>query len=571
MDSKHWFWSAVFKQKRLYLQIIIASVCVNLFALASAFFVMTVYDRVIPNNATETLISLTVGISIVLVFDFIMKTLRASFTDVAGQRIDQSTAGLIFDRISRNERLINGYSAGAVASRVKEFDLVKDVLASATLVTFVDLPFIFLFIGILYLIGGPVVIVPLIIVIVVIGTGLLIQPVVKRLVGRADSIGHDKHSVLVEVLSGLETVKTLRGIDAIQKRWESSVKSQGESLARSRFWAQLSANIAQSGQQVAQVGIVVFGVYLIAEAGLTMGGLIACVILSGRTLAPLGQVSNVLGRMNQALSAYRSMDTLIRVAPLEMQRSGYMRHTDLSSEVEIDKLGFAYVNSTSALFADLSLKLHSREKVAVLGPVGSGKSTLIKILSGVLSPSGGVVRVGGVNLAHLHPEDMRRAISVVNQSPVLFSGTLKENILFGNPSASDQELIEVCRATGVDQIADQLENGYETHLSEKGAQLSGGQKQLVSIARALVGKPQLLLMDEPTSALDNISEQELLRRIKPLIEDTTVIVVTHRSSVLAICERVVVIDRGRVIKDGSKAEVLGVNPNAAPASGGDPE
>jgi len=553
---QHWFWSAVKKQRRIYAQIIVASICINLFALASAFFVMTVYDRVIPNNAMETLVSLTAGIALVLAFDFMMKTLRSIFTDRAGQNIDNEISGLIFDRISRNESLLTGFSAGAVASRIKEFDSVKDVLASATLVTFVDLPFIFLFILVLYMIGGSVVLVPLLVVIMVIGTGLLVQPLVKRLVSRADSVGHDKHSVLVELLSGLEVVKTLRGIDSIKERWNTSVASQGESMSKSRFWAQFSSNVAQSGQQISQVAIVVYGVILIAESGLTMGGLIACVILSGRTLAPLGQVSNLLGRLNHAISSYRSMNALMTLASEEQRREGFLRHSKICNAINIEGLDFGYRGNHSPIFEALNLKIEANEKVALLGPVGSGKSTLVKILSGVLSSARGTVRLGDINLAHIHPDDLRRTVAVVNQTPVLFSGTLRENILFGAPDASDDEVVEICRLTGVHEIADGLEKGYDTYLSERGAQLSGGQKQLVSIARALIGKPSVLIMDEPTSSLDNLSEERLLKNIKSHLTDVTVIVVTHRSSVLSICERVVVIDKGVVIKDVPKEELF---------------
>ena len=301
----HWFFGPVIDQWRVYSQVIIASIFINLFALVSAFFVMTVYDRVIPNESLDTLLFLTIGVSVVILFDFLMKMVRGSLTDKAGKYIDQQVSDQLFEHISRNEKLIGSRPVGSIATVVREFDALKDVMASATLVAFADLPFIIIFLFVLYALGGWVAAVPGVVVLLVLLVGLLVQPIVKRKAFNAQIDSQNKHSVLIELLSGLETIKSLRGISLFKDRWQISVTQQADVTGETRFWHQISANFAQTGQQISQVGIVAYGVILIAKADMTMGSLIACVILSGRVLAPLGQITNLIGRLNQAIVAYK--------------------------------------------------------------------------------------------------------------------------------------------------------------------------------------------------------------------------------------------------------------------------
>ena len=303
--ENHWFFGPVLKQKKYYIQVVLASIFINIFALVSAFYIMTVYDRVIPNDALETLTMLTVGMGIVILFDFAMKMIRGSLTDTAGIKIDEDVANKIFNHISRNEKFIGNQSIGKTASTIKEFDLLKDVLASATFVAFADLPFIILFLFVLYTLGGTIAAIPAIIVIFVIVVGILVQPLIKRAAKNVQGNDQDKQSILVEVLSGLETLKSLKGINLFYERWKKSIESQGNAVKKTRFWGQVSSNIAQTGQQLSQVGVVVYGVILINESNMTMGSLIACVILSGRTLAPLGLITNLISRINHAVVAYR--------------------------------------------------------------------------------------------------------------------------------------------------------------------------------------------------------------------------------------------------------------------------
>jgi len=551
----HWFWGPVLKNKKLYIQVMAASVFINVFALFSAFYIMVVYDRVIPNNAIESLIALTVGILVIVLFDFAMKVLRGLYTDKASAMVDIEVSDNLFDRISRNEQLIN-QPAGAISAVVKEFDSLKDFIASASFVAFVDLPFIVLFLFVLYAIGGPVAAVPAIIVIVVIIAGLLIQPIIRKLSFNASQDGQSKQSVIVEVLTGMETLKTLPGIGFLRDRWVDSVDRQGITSAKSKFWSQLTANFSQSGQQLSQVGIVVYGVFLIADGTLTMGSLIACVILSGRTLAPLGQVSNLLGRFNQAVTAYDNFGQLMQQPVKELGRAHQVRVDKVEGAITVVNASLTYPEQKEAVIKQLNLKLYAGEKIAIVGKIGSGKTSILRLISGLYDASEGSVKIDNHDVSHMHPDDVRKHIGVVMQTPMLFSGTLKENLLMGNPNATDEQMIAAAKIANVDEIASNLPDGYETALSEGGKGLSGGQRQAICIARAFVGDPQIVIMDEPSSAMDSGSEQQLLKDLQVRLQDKTLILITHRGTLLSLVDRVVVFDSGRIVADGPKDKVL---------------
>jgi len=563
MDSKkqkplksHWFFGPVLRQSSLYLRVIIASICVNLFALVSAFFVMTVYDKVIPNESMDTLWFLTFGVCIVIVFDFLMKMVRGVLTDKAGLEIDTEVSQTLFNHLCRNEKLIGTRSAGSVASVIREFDTIKDVLASATLVAFADLPFIFVFLFVLYSLGGFVAAVPAIVVLLVVMLGLLIQPIIKGKTMNAQLDGQNKQSVLVELLTGLETLKTLRGLSSFSERWRDSVTQQGKMLGQSRFWSQVSANFAQVGQQISQVGIVVYGVILITNADMTMGALIACVILSGRVLAPLGQITNLIGRINQASVAYKNLKDLLNLKSEEDSRTENLEYLEVEGSLSTVNLSLKFDDAKQHSLNSVNLDIKPGEKVGILGKVGSGKTSLLKALSGVISPTEGLVQLDNISISQFRPDDLRRHISFMMQNSALFSGTLKENLLLGNPDASDADIIRAAKITGVEAIANSLPNGYLTVLNEGGQKLSGGQKQAICVARTILNNSQVIFMDEPTSSMDNQTEASFIKNFQEWIGARTLIVATHKGQILQLVDRIVVLDNGRVIADGKKEEIL---------------
>ena len=552
----HWFFGPVLNSKSLYLQVIFASILINIFALASSLYIMTVYDRVIPNNATESLMALTSIIVVIVLFDFVMKIIRGNFIDKASLRVDRRVSTDLFDKISRHDTNLNKNATGALASTVRDFDLLKDVIGSATFTVFADLPFIFLFLLVLWAIGGPVAAVPAMIVPLVILFGLILQPIIKRMTELSMFQGKSKQAVMVELIGALETVKTTQGNSMLRNRWLNSVLNQGQTQAKTKMTSQLASHFAQFGQQASQIGIVVYGVFLISDGSLTMGQLIACVILSGRTMAPLGQITGLLGRMNQAISAYRGLDQLLGVKTIEEERADYVARPDLGGDLSMKNVTFTYEDQPEPVLHDISLNVQKGQKVAILGRIGSGKTSLLRLICGLHPPDTGVVLVDNADIRQIRPEDVRKNIGTVLQNPVLFSGTIRDNLLMGKPDATDKELIEAAKASGADAFIGMLPGGFDFPLSEKGQELSAGMRQTIAIARALIAKPSLLLMDEPTAAMDNATEAQLVGKLQAATEGTTVIFVTHRGAMLKMADHIVVMEKGRIVMAGPRDKVL---------------
>ena len=554
--QEHWFFGPVLACKKIYFQVIWASVLINMFALASSLYIMTVYDRVVPNNAIESLWALTSMIGVVIVFDLAMKIIRGVFVDSASARIDKRVSSALFERIARHDANLSKTATGALAGTVRNFDMLKDAFGSASFTVFADLPFIFLFIWVLYLIGGPIAIVPALIVPLVILFGLGLQPIIKRMTELSQAQGKSKQAVMVEMISALETVKTVQGISMLRNRWLNSVVHQSKSNTKTKMTSQLAAQFAQFSQQVSQVAIVVYGVFLIADGGLTMGQLIACVILSGRTMAPLGQLTGLLGRMNSALSAYKALDELLGKPSEEEERAEQVSRATIKGDVEFRNVSFTYEDQPEPVLNDISFKLKAGERLAIVGRIGSGKTTLLRLLCGLNPPDKGAVLVDNADIRHIRPDDVRRNIGVVMQNPVLFSGSIRDNILMGNPSASDEDLIEAARLSGAESFIGMLPGGFDFPLSEQGRELSVGIRQSVAIARAIVGNPNILLMDEPTAPLDSAAEAAMVENLDVVTKGLTTIFVTHRGAMLQIADKVLALENGRIAAFGPKDEVL---------------
>jgi ATP-binding cassette subfamily C protein LapB len=554
--QEHWFFGPVLACKKIYFQVIWASVLINMFALASSLYIMTVYDRVVPNNAIESLWALTSMIGVVIVFDLAMKIIRGVFVDSASARIDKRVSSALFERIARHDANLSKTATGALAGTVRNFDMLKDAFGSASFTVFADLPFIFLFIWVLYLIGGPIAIVPALIVPLVILFGLGLQPIIKRMTELSQAQGKSKQAVMVEMISALETVKTVQGISMLRNRWLNSVVHQSKSNTKTKMTSQLAAQFAQFSQQVSQVAIVVYGVFLIADGGLTMGQLIACVILSGRTMAPLGQLTGLLGRMNSALSAYKALDELLGKPSEEEERAEQVSRATIKGDLEFRNVSFTYEDQPEPVLNDISFKLNAGERLAIVGRIGSGKTTLLRLLCGLNPPDKGAVLVDNADIRHIRPDDVRRNIGVVMQNPVLFSGSIRDNILMGNPSASDEDLIEAARLSGAESFIGMLPGGFDFPLSEQGRELSVGMRQSVAIARAIVGNPNILLMDEPTAPLDSAAEAAMVENLDVVTKGLTTIFVTHRGAMLQIADKVLALENGRIAAFGPKDEVL---------------
>ena len=555
-DRSHWFFGPVMSCKAVYLQVMWASVLINVFALASSVYIMTVYDRVVPNNAIESLWALTAMIACVIIFDLIMKILRGIFVDRAGARVDQKVSAALFERIARHDASLTKTATGSLAGTVRNFDMLKDAIGSASFTVLVDLPFIFLFIYVLFLIGGPLAYVPLVIVPTVIVFALILQPIIKRMTELSQSQGKSKQAVIVEMIAALETVKTVRGISMLRNRWMNSVLHQAKSSMKAKVTSQLAAQFAQFGQQVSQVVMVVYGVFLIADGSLTMGQLIACVILSGRTMAPLAQLTGLLGRMNSALSAYRALDELLGGTSEEEARADQVERPSIEGAVEFRNVTFTYEDQPEPVLSDIGFRLEPGERLAIVGRIGSGKTTLLRLLCGLNPPDRGAVLIDTADIRQIRPDDVRRNIGVVMQNPTLFSGSIRDNILMGNPDASDADLLEAAQQSGVDAFVSALPGGFDFPLSERGRELSVGMRQSVAIARALIGKPNILLMDEPTAPLDAQAEAAMVASLDTATKGLTTIFVTHRGAMLQMADKVLALENGRIAAFGPRDEVM---------------
>ncbi len=545
-----WFWGSFAQSKWLYVQVIIAAALTNFLGLSTSLFIMVVYDRVVPNEAVESLIALTFGVLMALGFDFVIKTLRAHFVDRAGKRADLRMSRLIFDKIL-NMRLDGGpRKAGALASVVREFDTLREFFTSATLVAIVDLPFIFFFIWVISLIAGPLALVPLIAVPLVILSGLVIQPFLARIAEGAMETNMSKQAVLVETLNGLDTVQATGSGRLMRKRFEEAAEAQSDLGLRNRMLSQFAINAAGSIQQLAQVATIFYGVFLIQEGTVTMGALIAAVILGGRTLAPLSQLASAMSRANGARQAFTSLSAVMKQGQDDADpgRSRLSR-PHLSGEIELRDVTYKFSGAGTPILRNLSLKIPAGQKVAILGRMGSGKSTLARLIGGLVEPSEGSVLIDGVDLRQIDRSDVRRNIGVMLQETWLFSGTVKENLQMGYYEYDDAHLLNIAKVSGVDDFVASHPQGYDMELRERGEGLSGGQRQSINLARALLHNPNLLILDEPTSSMDTATEKAVIDRLKSWIGGRTSIMVTHRNTLLELVDRVLVMEQGTVVAD----------------------
>ena len=555
-----WFWGSLRQSKWTYTQVLIAAAVSNFLGLSTSLFIMVVYDRVVPNQAIESLIALTIGVLIALAFDFLIKTIRAGFIDRAGKKADGRMSRLIFDQLMAMNLASKSAKSGALASTVREFESLRDFFTSATLVAVVDLPFIFLFIYIISLIGGPLAYIPLVCVPIVILTGLIVQPFLAKLSVETMETGMSKQGVLVETLNGLETIKATGSAGLMKKRFQEATSSQSDTGLKSRMLSQFAINSAVSVQQFAQIAIIFYGVFLIQDGIVTMGSLIAVVILAGRTLAPLSQLASALTRVNSARTAYRSINDLMSKPRDRANTENPISRPNLSGKIEFKGVCFRYPNAPEPTIKDLNFTIEPGQKVAILGKMGSGKSTIARLLAGLYEPDSGSILIDGVDIRQIDPADLRRNVGFMLQETWLFSGSIKENIQMGFAEYTDEHILTIARMTGVDDFVRQNPRGYDFQLKERGEGLSGGQRQSINLARALLHDPSTVILDEPTSSMDTATEKMVLDNLSDWMGPRTLVAITHRNSIVRLASRVLVIDQGVLVADESPEKLMGPRP-----------
>ncbi len=552
----HWFWGTLFESWRLYRDVLVASLLINVFALASPLFVMNVYDRVVPNNALETLWVLAVGVTMVYLFDFLLRTLRGYFIDLAGRKSDVVLSARLFERVLGMRLNVRPASVGAFAGNLREFDSIRDFFTSATITTLVDLPFAVLFFVVIYLIGGPLVVVPLVVVPLLFAYGFAIQPALRRAAQQSFIASSKKNAVLVESLNGIEAVKLLGSEGRAQRVWEEAVASIAQSSAHSRLLSASAANLAQVSQQMVTVAVVVFGTYLITAGELSMGALIGVVILSSRAVSPMAQLAGLATRFNQAYAAYQSVSEIMQLPIERPPGKVFVTRPVIHGDIDFDNVSFNYPNQDFHALDRVSFRIKEGEKVAVIGRIGSGKTTLHKLICGLFEASEGAVRIDGADIRQYDPADLRSNVAYVTQQAELFFGSVRENLIMGIPNADDEAILRAARLAGVTEFVNRHPMGFDMPVGEGGNWLSGGQRQSVALARALLLDAPVLLLDEPTGAMDSGTEDLIKRGLHEAMPGKTLVLVTHRASLLELVDRIVVMDNGRVAADGPKDQVV---------------
>ncbi|MBO6825935.1 MAG: type I secretion system permease/ATPase [Sneathiella sp.] len=553
-----WFWGTIWKFWPTYAQVIVAAFLINSFAIASPLFIMNVYDRVVPNKALETLWVLAFGVVTVIGFDLVLKTLRSYFVDNAGKRADVLLSSRIFEQVLNIQVKARPQSSGAFANHLREFETLRDFFTSATVTALVDLPFLGVFLFIIFLIGGPIAIIPAIAVPVVIILGLMLQLPMRRAVSKNTEENSQKHGVIIETISALDTVKSLGVEGHMQKEWERFVGQTANTSVTSRFFAGLGINLSAAAMQLVTVAVVIYGVTLMSEpdSTMTIGALIASTILTGRTMAPLSQIAALLTRLNQAMVALKGLNEIMRLPVERDAKKRQLSRPNIKGEVEFKDVTFKYPGTDLPALSNVSFKIRPGEKVAIIGPVGSGKTTISRLLINLYEPDEGAVLVDGTDIRQIDPSDIRRSVGSVMQDVTLFHGTVRHNITMGHPQADDEMILRSSKLAGVHDFISRHPHGYDLQVGEKGATLSGGQRQSLGIARALLPNPPVLMFDEPTSSMDLNSEKRFISRLQNYAQNKTLILVTHRTSLFSIVDRIIVLGNGKVVADGPRDEVL---------------
>lgn len=552
----HWFWSVVAESRPLYRDVLLAALLANLFALGLPLFTMNVYDRVVPNHAFETLWVLALGLMLMLVSDLVLRTLRSRFVDLASSRADVKLSAFIMERVLGMRMEQRPVSAGSFASNLRAFESVRDFIGSATVVAFIDLPFALIFMIVIGWISWPMLIPLGVGAAIMLLYALAVQGRMHELAETTYRAAAQRNATLIEGLVGFETLKALGAESAIQSKWEKSAALLARVGAQLRLLSSTASNTSAFVQQLVSLAIVIIGVYVIAERELTVGGLIACTMLASRAMAPVGQVAGLLVQYHTAATALTSLNEMMERDVERPADTTFISRGHLKGAIDFRDVSFSYPGQETPSLRNLTLSIKPGEKVAILGRIGSGKTTLEKLILGLYRPTTGAVLVDGVDLRQLDPAELRRQIGYVQQDVMLFYGSLRDNITLGAPLAEDADIVKAAEIGGIIGLVNQHPQGFDMLVGERGESLSGGQRQGVAIARAVINDPPILLLDEPTSSMDYSSEEDIKRRLKEFSVGKTVVLISHRTSVLELAERIIVMDGGRIVADGPKDQVV---------------
>ena len=561
IDSpQSWFWGTMKRNISIYKQVAIISLFINLFILATPLFTMNVYDRVLPNNAMETLWALFIGISIIMVFDFIMKMVRSYFLGIAGKRADTVISNKIFSHLLNIKMNAKPASTGQFVSRLQSYESVREFFTSATIAAIVDLPFVIIFIMVIFFIGGPLGYITLAIVFILITTSWYMQKPLKKIVEQSVKEEQLKQTTLIEAVTGLEIIKSIRAQNRMKTHWDKSISKTVHYAEQGQFLSHSINYFTAFMSQFSNIIIVAAGVYLASSGDLTMGGIIAAMMLNGRVIAPVSQIVGMIIRYDRTMLSLKNLDEIMQM-PVEKEDRNYISRPNLKGDIELKDLEFTYSEKKYKILKDINITIKDGEKVAILGKIGSGKSTLLKLIMNLYEPDNGSVLIDGVDTRQIDPVDLRKSMGIVPQEPFLFMGSIKDNITIGEQFVTDEELLKVSRIAGLHEFLDKHEAGFDLIVGERGEGLSGGERQSVTLARALISNPNIIMLDEPTNAMDKQAETAFINKLEEIIKDKTLVLVTHKTSLLKLVDRVIILENGKVVADGTKEEIFKTSKN----------
>jgi ATP-binding cassette subfamily C protein LapB len=552
-----WFWSIVLQDWKRYIDIMFASLMANILALATIIFSMQVYDRVVPSQSIPTLWVLAGGVFIAAIFEFVLRVSRVYLSDIIGKRADLRVSDRVFGHALRIKNSERSKSTGTFISQIRELEGVRDLVTSTTMGAIADLPFFFLFLIIFAIIGGNLFWVMLIVVPLMILPGILVQTKLAQLAQEGMRESSIRNAILVEAVQGIEDIKLLRAESRFQNQWNHMNEVSADISMQQRKIVGVLTAWTQKIQGLTYAAVILVGCFAVMDGEMTTGALVACSILSSRMLAPISQITGILGRLQQAKVAKKSLDELMQ-KPVDQADQAHLVHKEvLNGEYELKNVMFQYTEEDPRpSLAIRQLKIKAGEKIAILGRNGAGKSTLLQILSAMQFPTNGSVHLDGLDISLIDPADVRRDMGLLNQNAHLFYGTIRENLTLGAPLARDEDILKALKVTGALSFVQEKKEGLDHLVLEGGVGFSGGQRQALLLARLLIRQPNILLLDEPTAAIDDVAEKQLIDHLKGWLSHRTLVVATHRRAVLELVDRIIVMNDGKVVMDGPREQVL---------------
>jgi len=555
-DTKKWFWRTMKKNLGLYKLVIIAAILINIFVIFVPLFTMNVYDRVLPNKAIDTLWVLLSGIVFVLIFDFILKLIRAYFIEQAGKRADIRMSSKIFDQLLNIKLDSKPSSTGMFVSRLQSFESVREFFTTATITAFVDLPFVILFIFIIFYVGGPIGYISIATMLIAVLFSFFMQRPIKKNILNSAKEDQIKQTVLTETVTGLEIIKSVRAQNRMRTHWEKSISQTSYYGNKTHYLSQIVTYFVGLISQLSGVLIVAGGVLLASEGTMTMGAIIAAMMLNSRVIGPVSQIAGMIIRLDRTMLSLNNIDEIMKM-PVEREKNqNYLSRPNLDGDIIFKDINFAYKDQKFDVLKNINLNIKKGEKVGIIGKIGSGKSTLAKLLLNLYEPSKGSVLVDNTDIRQIDPVDLRRSIGYVPQEPFLFMGSIKDNITIGEQYATDEQILKASKIAGVHDFLGKHESGYDLIVGERGEGLSGGERQSVTLARAILSDPNILVLDEPTNMMDELSEGIFKKNLSTIIKDKTVIIVTHKPSLLSVVDRLIVVEDGKIVADGPKEKII---------------